>query len=933
MVKGSEIKKQVKNVVNFLKQKKVINLIIIIAFLAILISSSWIRLQNLQLLKDTTNGEYIPLALDPHYFLRLAETYLSQGELSGFDEMRIPGFNVPWHTEKLPQAIVGLYKVASVFDNSVTIQFIGVISTVIFFAIGLVIFFFLVLYTTKSKFSAIIATVLLAFLPSYLYRTMAGFVDHEAIGMISFFGILLFLSYSLNIFEKKYSKAVFGGVMLGLLTLAQILTWAGAIKFLILIISIAFLIIWAFTEKENKLKGIVYYSCWIISTIIFSIIVGGGLKESIMMFAQSTSISSLFVLAFILIDYGLLKKYSEKIKLSRKYVALIVSFIAGIIPAGIFYFFYKEKFGQDNWTKKIDVRFLLSFLITVVLGGIGLFLIGENVFALLGEIIYRLIFPFGTDRLGLTVAENAQPYLNDWISQTGKSLYYLFLLGLFFVGLEFMKSLKKIKYKVMGILSWIIFIMGILYSRISAESVLNGTNTISRLFYIGSLLIFIGYMVWLYLNEELKIDKSSAFLFSWMFVMLISARSAARTFFVLTPFVCYIAGDLPRRIWYFIKITKEEVLSLLLKGLFVIVVILLLTIASGAYSSVKEQAKYTGPSANVQWQEAMQWVRENTTEDSLFSHWWDYGYWVQSLGERATISDGGQAQSRYTGNHKIGRYILTTPLPETAMSLWKTFGVDYLLIDPTELTKYPAYSKIGSDNYWDRFSIIPTLVVNQKQTVENSNGTIFIYNGQAGVDEDIKYVLENGLEVFLPGPTYDEIGNPNYKSFLIGAIMEISSKSKLKQPEAVFVYNNNQIRLPLRYVYINEELIDFGTGLEATLRIVPLFDESKLDQIGSAIYLSPKVTSSLFAQLYLMNDPFNNYETIKLAHSELDPVVKSLNSAGISVKEFVFYNGLRGPIKIWDVSNIPEEINILPEWKERLSGTNWGELDNLIFKN
>ena len=25
----------------------------------------------------------------------------------------------------------------------------------------------------------------------------------------------------------------------------------------------------------------------------------------------------------------------------------------------------------------------------------------------------------------------------------------------------------------------------------------------------------------------------------------------------------------------------------------------------------------------------MSWVRENTPEESIFVHWWDYGYWVQ----------------------------------------------------------------------------------------------------------------------------------------------------------------------------------------------------------------------------------------------------------------------------------------------------------------
>ena len=65
------------------------------------------------------------------------------------------------------------------------------------------------------------------------------------------------------------------------------------------------------------------------------------------------------------------------------------------------------------------------------------------------------------------------------------------------------------------------------------------------------------------------------------------------------------------------------------------------------------QAQHTGPSANAQWQGAMSWVRNNTTEGSLFVHWWDYGYWIQYLGERPTVTDGGHSNSYW--DHLIGR--------------------------------------------------------------------------------------------------------------------------------------------------------------------------------------------------------------------------------------------------------------------------------------
>jgi len=39
------------------------------------------------------------------------------------------------------------------------------------------------------------------------------------------------------------------------------------------------------------------------------------------------------------------------------------------------------------------------------------------------------------------------------------------------------------------------------------------------------------------------------------------------------------------------------------------------------------------------WSDAMQWLKENTPEDAVIAAWWDYGYWINTLGERKTLAD------------------------------------------------------------------------------------------------------------------------------------------------------------------------------------------------------------------------------------------------------------------------------------------------------
>jgi dolichyl-diphosphooligosaccharide--protein glycosyltransferase len=40
------------------------------------------------------------------------------------------------------------------------------------------------------------------------------------------------------------------------------------------------------------------------------------------------------------------------------------------------------------------------------------------------------------------------------------------------------------------------------------------------------------------------------------------------------------------------------------------------------------------------WPDAMLWLKTNTPEDAKIFSWWDYGYWIQTLGDRTTYADG-----------------------------------------------------------------------------------------------------------------------------------------------------------------------------------------------------------------------------------------------------------------------------------------------------
>ena len=900
---GGELKKTL----NFFQQKKVITILIVALLILILIGSTWIRLQNLPLLVDSTTGENIPLALDPFYFLRVAETMISEGGLPTFDSMRYPSLNLGFTNEFTPRATVGLYKLFTIFNQDISLQFVNVVSPVVFFMLGLIVFFFLIFVLTKSKISALISTGFLAVIPMYLYRTLAGFSDHESIGMFSFFLVLLVYVISINFLDKKSQrtgrnkntliKISLLGIATAFFSAFNFTSWSGIATFTFIIIPLSFLLIWLFKEKnleENK-KGIlrnylVFYFVWFFFTAIFSSIYGYSILGMFNQFLSGTNILMVMVLLFIIIDYF-----------------LIIN---------------EDKYLKGNLKK---YRALISGGIMLILGSIILFLLNKNLFAIVFSLFSGLLDPFGESRIGSTVAENAQPYLLNWMNQIGKIFFWMFYLGMVFVGIGMSQGIKKKKHKIFFSLTWILMISGILFSRISANSLLNGFNSISKLFYFASLLIFVSYFIWLYFNEKINVKSELLIITSWLLFILIAGRGAIRFFFLMAPFICFMVGYFSIKLFESFKKSKDELLRVLLFILLILLVIGLIVSAVGFTKTTKQQAKYTGPSANLHWQKAMSWVRDNTPSESIFVHWWDYGYWVQYLGERPTITDGGHGNAFW--DHLIGRYLLTTPFPETALSFMKAHEVSYLLIDPTDIGKYSAYSKIGSDATTnDRFSMIPTFVLNPSQTQETSEKEIRIYSGGGGfVDEDIIFE-EDGRNIFLP----------SQKAALGGIVLELNKQEEdlFEKVYGVFFYNGEQFQIPLRYVYYEGVVVDLGEGLEAVVYFISSVSSSNqgvsIVQLGAVMYLSPKVMPSLVSQLYLLDDPFGRYDGVNLVHSEPSPIIDSLNQQGANLNEIIYYGGtIQGPIKIWKIEH---QDNIIARQEFLNTSGEYAEYDNLVFK-
>ena len=845
------------------------NLIYIVILAAIiLLGALYIRTAPIPYLKDvTTNNWTLGPDLDPFLFLRLAKTIVDNGSLPTMDMMRyVPlGFNNKLENFFLPYTIAYLYKFLHAFDPSITIEYAAIIYPVIAFALTLVFLFLFVRRAFKnqgvhrSNIIALISCAFLSVIPAFLHRSVAGIAEKEPAGMMFMFAAFYFFILAWQ--SEKIGKSILYGILAGISTWLMGMFWGGVV-YIFMIVAMAALI--SFFFKPGK-KDFLAYSSWLVTfTVLLGLIIEkyGGIKGLIL---STSSGFAYFVFLVMLVDIIIrktkLKATIEKIRIPHQLSSFLLLCLLGIISVLIF-----------------DPS-----------------MIGHAVSDLKGQFIQIV-----SSRLIATVAENNQPYFDSWTGNFTTGFLWIFILGSI---LMFYEVVKNLKYKWIMTSSYVILILGILFSKYSPSSIMNGSSSLSLIFYVGVFVLFLIIMAMCYLkefkeNKEFAVDKCIIFAFVVFFFSALEARAGIRFFHVLIPAASMAAAFLIIKLSEIaLKKRDDEVMKFVLWTVAAVVIIFSAYSLYNFEQQCYNEALYSRPSSyNIQWQYAMSWVRENTPKDAVFAHWWDYGYWVQSLGERATVLDGGNFIGYW--NHLMGRHVLTGQNETEALEFLKTHDATYLLIDPTDIGKYPAYSSIGGDENYDRYSWISAFNLDERQTIEKRNETTYVYTGGTLLDQDIRW--QNQIY-------------PAEKAGIGAFTLNIKKEddiATITQPTGIMIYNGKQSTIPLRYVYFNNKLIDFKQGF-GCLFIIPRLTQTGINDFGSALYISEKSMNALWVKLYLLNQNEGNFE---LVHSEDSAVVKELNSRyNLTIKDFIYYGDVQGPIKIWKV-NYPENITIKPEY-------------------
>ena len=185
----------------------------------------------------------------------------------------------------------------------------------------------------------------------------------------------------------------------------------------------------------------------------------------------------------------------------------------------------------------------------------------------------------------------------------------------------------------------------------------HATTTLAQSFLFHSvLMIFAGLGIWLIIKHFGKIDFITKDMISFSLIFGMVGAYVASTFVRLEVFASLsliILSSLGLSILlkelFSRKIDFNHSKNYLLRYSFVGGVILLLvfpmTIPSVSVLSIADTAPtiINGGSkyqiSNSDWLDTLEWIKNNTPKDAVIAAWWDYGYWIQTKGERASLAD------------------------------------------------------------------------------------------------------------------------------------------------------------------------------------------------------------------------------------------------------------------------------------------------------
>ena len=222
----------------------------------------------------------------------------------------------------------------------------------------------------------------------------------------------------------------------------------------------------------------------------------------------------------------------------------------------------------------------------------------------------------------------------------------------------------------------------------------HATTTIAQSFFFHSILmIFAGLGVWFVLSKKSKINYLEKDMIAFTLILGLVGVYVSSAFVRLEVFASIsmiILSSIGLSILtkeFFHIIVENKVKKNLMKFSYIVAIILLLVMPliipeNGNWMTVAKVPPtiLNGGSvydvATDDWKETLEWIKTNTPKDSVVAAWWDYGYWISTMSDRATLTDNATLDSKKI--QKIAKTLLSSP--DQSWNTLQEMGADYVVV-------------------------------------------------------------------------------------------------------------------------------------------------------------------------------------------------------------------------------------------------------------
>lgn len=157
-------------------------------------------------------------------------------------------------------------------------------------------------------------------------------------------------------------------------------------------------------------------------------------------------------------------------------------------------------------------------------------------------------------------------------------------------------------------------------------------------------------------------DTSLILLLVWSVVILVVMLEYRRFAYYFAVNAALLTGWF---IWYVWGRLREEGTPF---AVIAVAVLCLAVLVPNVQQATSNRAYFNPSDA---WCDTLTWVKENTPEDSIILSWWDYGYWINRIGQREAYITPSQQAERIT---ETAQFFLS-PVNSTEIAF------DYLILD------------------------------------------------------------------------------------------------------------------------------------------------------------------------------------------------------------------------------------------------------------